>query len=84
MLERIAVDELRHYNELKTLTGQDVAPDRMRIVWYTLVSRVLGLSFGLRLMEHGEQAAGDIYEQMGEAVPAAAAHRRRCARTARR
>lgn len=73
VLERIAADELRHYDYLKALTRQDVQPDRVRVAWYTLVSRALGLSFGLRLMEQGEQEAGTIYEQMGASVPDSAA-----------
>ena len=50
VLERIAADEMCHYEELKRLTGADVAPNRIRVWWYTLISRLLGLSFVLRLM----------------------------------
>ncbi len=64
VLERIAADEMCHYEELKRLTGVDVAPNRIRVWWYTLISRLLGLSFGLRLMEQDEQLAEEVYKQL--------------------
>ena len=42
ILEEIADDELRHYGEWRTHTQQDVAPDRLSIWKYYLISRVFG------------------------------------------
>lgn len=54
ILERIAADEKRHYDEWKGYTGEDVAPDRFRVRYYCWFSRIFGLTFGTKLMERGE------------------------------
>jgi VIT1/CCC1 family predicted Fe2+/Mn2+ transporter len=64
VLLRIAGDELRHYNHLKKATGQDAAPDRLRVWKYVLIARMLGLTFGIKLMEAGEAGAQESYGAM--------------------
>jgi len=73
VLERIAADELQHYRTWRSYTQQDIEPDRLKIWWYYLVSRVFGFTFGIKLMERGEEDAQDSYEQLREAIPEAAA-----------
>ena len=73
ILENIADDELRHYGEWQVYTQQDVAPDRLSIWKYYLISRVLGFTFGVKLMEKGEEDAQDSYEQLREVIPEAEA-----------
>ena len=62
VLNRIAADELRHYEQLKQATGQDVAPNRWQVWKYVLISRLLGLTFGIKLMEAGEASAQKSYD----------------------
>lgn len=69
VLETIAGDELRHYQDWKQVTGQDVRPDRFAVWRYMLISRVLGLTFGLKLMERGEEKALANYTELKPAVP---------------
>ncbi|MEI8033127.1 MAG: VIT1/CCC1 transporter family protein [Chlorobiaceae bacterium] len=64
ILAQIADDELRHYNVWKTYTRKDISPSRLRIWFYTVVSLVFGFTFGIKLMEKGEQGAHDIYSRM--------------------
>jgi vacuolar iron transporter family protein len=64
ILERIAVDEKRHYEEWKGYTGEDVAPDRFRVRLYCWISRILGLTFGTKLMERGEGDAKHAYASL--------------------
>ncbi|MCX7682074.1 MAG: VIT1/CCC1 transporter family protein [Anaerolineae bacterium] len=71
VLEQIAADELRHYHRWREYTGQEVQPNRLKIWWYTLVSRVLGFTFGIKLMERGEGGAQDNYTSFGAALPEA-------------
>ncbi|MEJ2211210.1 MAG: VIT1/CCC1 transporter family protein [Anaerolineae bacterium] len=71
VLEDIADDEFRHYGQWRNHTGQDVAPARLSIWKYYLISRVLGFTFGVKLMERGEENAQDSYEQIREAIPEA-------------
>ena len=71
ILEDIADDELRHYHEWREYTKQDVSPDKLKMFFYYTVSRILGLTFGVKLMEQGEAAAQINYEQLQEHVPEA-------------
>jgi VIT1/CCC1 family predicted Fe2+/Mn2+ transporter len=73
VLENIADDELRHYHTWRTHTQQDVTPDRLSIWKYYLISRVFGFTFGVKLMERGEEDAQDSYEQLREVIPEAKA-----------
>ena len=69
VLERIAREELGHYEVLKRLTQTDVKPQKLRVLRYQLICRVLGISFGLRLMERGEQISENIYGRLKEELP---------------
>lgn len=64
VLLHIADDELRHYTQLKKVTGQDVAPNRFKIWKYVWIARLLGLTFGIKLMESGEAGAQLTYSAM--------------------
>lgn len=64
LLRRIAADELRHYTEWKGLTQQEVQPRRLLVFLYVWVSRLLGFTFGLKLMERGEGEAQEGYGQV--------------------
>jgi len=61
VLARISREELAHYERLKAITKLDVIPDGFQVFYYSLVARVLGLNFGLKLMENGETMAQDVY-----------------------
>jgi len=71
ILERIAADELRHYYRWREHTRQEVKPDRLKVWTYCLISRVFGFTFGIKLMERGEEGAQDNYAQLGAALPEA-------------
>jgi len=71
ILQQIADDELRHYKGWKKYTEEEVQP-RWLIVWfYYLVSVVFGFTFGIKLMEQGEEAAQKNYAAVGGVVPEA-------------
>jgi VIT1/CCC1 family predicted Fe2+/Mn2+ transporter len=71
ILENIADDELRHYHVWKTYTRQDVEPDQWKIRKYYWISRIFGLTFGVKLMEGGEEDAQESYAELREAIPEA-------------
>ena len=71
VLKRIADDELRHYGIWKKYTGQEVSPDSFKVLKYFLISKVLGLTFGIKLMENGEEGAQKAYNAISEFVPEA-------------
>jgi VIT1/CCC1 family predicted Fe2+/Mn2+ transporter len=64
ILEQIASDELQHYQDWKAYTQQEVKPDRLRIWLYSWISRIFGFTFGIRLMERGEEDAQSHYRQL--------------------
>ncbi len=61
ILKRIAQDEKHHYDRWKQLTGVDVKPNQLKIRFYTFISRLFGFTFGIKLMEQGEEKAKDNY-----------------------
>ncbi|MBN2188266.1 MAG: hypothetical protein JW699_02340, partial [Chitinispirillaceae bacterium] len=71
VLENIARDELRHYHEWQQHTKREVKPDRIKIFIYCSIARILGLTFGVKLMEKGEGAAQINYSNIQEHVPEA-------------
>lgn len=73
VLEKIAAEELRHYKYWHKYTKQNVAPDRLKIWQYYLISRVLGFTFGVKLMERGEENAQESYAGLSAEVPGATA-----------
>jgi VIT1/CCC1 family predicted Fe2+/Mn2+ transporter len=71
ILDQIAEDELRHYNIWKGYTNEVVQP-RWLIVWfYYIVSVVFGFTFGIKLMEMGEEGAQKNYAEVAKEIPQA-------------
>jgi VIT1/CCC1 family predicted Fe2+/Mn2+ transporter len=71
LLLSISNDELRHYNFWKQFTGKEVKPDWIKVWFYYLVSRILGLTFGIKLMENGEGQAQINYRDIAGTIPGA-------------
>jgi len=69
ILKRISKDELEHYNFWKKYTHEDIKPDRLKIWIYFVISKLLGITFGIKLMEMGEEQAQVTYEKVSESVP---------------
>jgi VIT1/CCC1 family predicted Fe2+/Mn2+ transporter len=71
LLLNISNDELRHYNFWKQFTGKEVKPQLVKVWFYYLVSRIFGLTFGVKLMEKGEGQAQINYRDIAESIPEA-------------
>ncbi len=71
ILEAIAADELRHHDEWKSYTHTEVKPDRLKIWLYVMTSRLLGLTFSVKLMERGEGDAQENYGRFKTEIPRA-------------
>ncbi len=72
VLNRIADDEKRHYDQLRQATGTDVRPDRLRLWAYVWIARLCGLTFSIKLMEAGEADAQENYADHKEEFEPAA------------
>jgi VIT1/CCC1 family predicted Fe2+/Mn2+ transporter len=68
ILLSISQDELRHYNFWKQFTSCEVKPNWIMVWAFYLISRIFGLSFGLKLMEHGEAKAQVTYHDISDNV----------------
>jgi VIT1/CCC1 family predicted Fe2+/Mn2+ transporter len=71
ILSDIAEDELRHYKIWLTYSGREVEPSRSDINKYYWIVRFFGLTFGLKLMEQGEERAQINYKEIGKEIPEA-------------
>lgn len=73
ILEKIAEDECAHYEFWKKYTGEEISPKRFKMWWYALVAKLLGLTFGIRLMEDGEKRSKVNYARIIPLLPEAQA-----------
>lgn len=71
-LEKITEDEKRHHDFWQNYTEEDVTPDKGKIRRFYLISNLVGLSFGVRLMERGETDAQVNYNEISANIPEAA------------
>jgi VIT1/CCC1 family predicted Fe2+/Mn2+ transporter len=69
VLEKIASDELRHYHGWKKYTQTEVAPDQFKAGLYYWISRLFGFTFGIKLMERGEENAERSYSHLIGKIP---------------
>ena len=60
ILRQIAGDELKHHDVLKRFTGTDAKPNLLKVWFYTFVSTLLGITFGIKLMERGEKSSEKV------------------------
>lgn len=72
ILDQIAQDELRHYNGWKKYTNEEVQPRWFFVWFYYLVGMLFGFTFGVKLMEQGEQMAQANYAAITKEIPEAA------------
>jgi VIT1/CCC1 family predicted Fe2+/Mn2+ transporter len=71
ILKTIANEEKKHSDIWKKYTKIDVKPKRSKIIFHTLISKLLGLTFTVKLMEKGEKLAQINYGQIAKEIPAA-------------
>ena len=69
IMEQIAEDELRHSEDWKKYTERDIKPDKWEILKYYLISRIFGFTFGIKLMERGEEKAQANYAKLKGKIP---------------
>lgn len=68
ILKQIAQDELRHHDKLKMFTGTDKKPNTLKIYFYTFISIIFGITFGIKLMERGEESAEKLYRELAGSI----------------
>ena len=71
VLERISNEEFNHYKFWKTHTNREVRPKGWQVFKFFFISRILGITFGIKLMERGEKQAQIDYQKIVKTVPEA-------------
>ena len=61
-LLRLAREEKAHYEIWKKYTGAEMKPEGFKVFKFTLLARVLGFTFAVKLMEKGEENAQIEYD----------------------
>lgn len=69
ILAKISHDEKKHAQIFKKYTKIDLKVDKLRVFFYIFISRVFGLTFGIKLLEKGEEQAQRNYKHMLKAIP---------------
>ncbi len=67
----IGNEELRHAKFWQTVTKKDIKPNRWKILKFTLIAKLLGFTFAIKLMEKGEEQAQVNYMEIAEYIPEA-------------
>ena len=68
-LKRLAREEHAHYEIWKKYTGIEMKPEKLKVLKYKTIARILGFTFAIKLMEKGEGNAQAEYEQLATDVP---------------
>ena len=67
-LTRLAREERSHYEIWKSYTGIEMKPEKAKVFKYTLLARVFGFTFAVKLMEKGESSAQEEYALLASEV----------------
>ena len=67
-LRRLAAEEKAHYMIWKKYTGIEMKPETAKVLKYTLLARILGFTFAVKLMERGEAGAQEEYALLAAEV----------------
>jgi len=68
-LLRLSQEERAHAAIWAKYTGSEAKPKKLKVFWYTLIARVLGFTFAVKLMENGESGAQDEYARLLTEIP---------------
>ena len=67
-LLRLAREERAHYEIWKKYTGVEMKPEKGKIMKFTMIARILGFTFAVKLMERGEGNAQAEYALLAAEV----------------
>lgn len=64
VLTHLAEDSLKHYQYWEKITGKKIAANKIKVWFYTALTRVFGLTFGVKMLEQTEKQAEMLYEKI--------------------
>ena len=68
-LLRLAAEEDSHAKIWQSYTNQEFKPNKLKVFKYTLIAKLFGFTFAIKLMEHGELDAQNEYASIATEVP---------------
>ena len=68
-LLRLSSEERAHNEIWKKYTDISMKPEKLKVLKFTLIARILGFTFAVKLMENGEGNAQEEYKQLATDVP---------------
>lgn len=71
ILQKISTEEKKHYYVLEAITGVTVKPNKFLVFKFTLLAKLFGYTFVVKLMEKGEGTASSLYDKISDEVPEA-------------
>ena len=72
LLEQMSKDEANHAAVWKSYTDKNLKPSKLSIIWFKVLSIVMGFTFVVKTMQKKESLAQAGYEKMKEELPEAA------------
>jgi len=66
---KLSNEEKKHYMVLKKYTGKELKPQKRKVFKYTLLAKLFGFTFAIKLMEKGEEKAQLKYDSIIEEIP---------------
>lgn len=69
VLQKMAREELAHSRFWQKIAGMEEGPDTIRVWWYVILAKVLGVTFAIKLMERGEGSSIRTYRAVSDLVP---------------
>lgn len=72
LLEQMSKDEAKHALVWKNITKKELKPKKISVLWFKIVTVIMGFTFVVKTMEKGEQLAQGKYNKMKEELPEAA------------
>lgn len=71
LLERMSKDEKIHAEVWKSITKKNLKPNKLSILWFKILTVVMGFTFVVKTMQKKESLAQTGYEKMQEELPEA-------------
>ena len=72
LLEKMSEDEKAHAAVWKNITNKNLKPKKINILWFKILTVVMGFTFVVKTMQKKESLAQVGYEQMQKELPEAA------------
>ena len=73
LLTKMSEDERSHAAYWQSISHQKVRPDRLKLFWLKLLTVLLGYTFVIKSLINAESGAVDVYEDLKQEIPNAAA-----------